>query len=143
MVATSQLDEVLEPVAAWARSRSDVSGLAVVGSWASGTPRPDSDIDLMLLVPEPQGFRSDQRWPAEIPWSERRVVDWRDVQYGKAWSRHVRLEPPCELEFTFCAPSWAQTCPVDPGTFAAVSGGCRVLLDKAGLFEGLLTATSP
>ena len=143
MVATSQLDEVLEPVAAWARSRSDVSGLAVVGSWASGTPRPDSDIDLMLLVPEPQGFRSDQRWPAEIPWSERRVVDWRDVQYGRAWSRHVRLDPHTEIEFTFCEPSWAAINPVDPGTTTVVAQGCRVLVDKAQLFKNLLAAVSP
>ena len=143
MVATSQPDEVLEPVAAWARSRSDVFGLAVVGSWARGAARPDSDIDLVLLVSNPQAFRHDAGWLADIGWSTERVVDWHDAEYGTAWSRHVRLEPPCELEFTFCAPSWAQTCPVDPGTFAAVSGGCRVLLDKAGLFEGLLTATSP
>ena len=140
-MTNAQLEHVLAPVAAWARSRADVFGLALVGSWARGAGRPDSDIDLVLLVSDPQAFRHGDGWLADIGWSTQRVVDWHDVEYGTAWSRHVRLEPPCEIEFTFCARSWARTCPVDLGTFEVVSGGCGVLLDKKGLFERLLAAT--
>jgi len=144
MVAIAQLDHVVVPVVTpivtWAQLRPDILGLALVGSWARGTARPDSDIDLVLLVSEP--FRRDDGWLADIGWPADRVVNWYDAEYGTAWSRHVRLEPPCELEFTFCAPAWAQTLPVDPGTFDVVSKGCRVLLDKAALFEELLAATS-
>jgi hypothetical protein len=50
------------------------------------------------------------------------------------------LHPACEIEFTFCSPSWAATDPVDPGTAAVVSNGWRVLLDKAGRFENLALA---
>jgi hypothetical protein len=143
MLGIAQLDQVLAPVSAWARSRPDVLGLALVGSWACGRARQDSDVDLVLLVSEPQIFRRDERWMAEIRWLDRRVVGWHDADYGVAWSRHVRLQPACEIEFTFCDPSWAATDPVDPGTAAVVSGGCRPLLDKAGLFEGLLAVTAP
>ena len=143
MLGIAQRDQVLAPVSAWARSRPDVLGLALVGSWACGRARQDSDVDLLLLVSEPQIFRRDERWMAEIRWLDRRVVGWHDVDYGVAWSRHVRLQPACEIEFTFCDPSWAATDPVDPGTATVVSGGCRRLLDKAGLLEGLLAVTAP
>jgi uncharacterized protein len=138
MAETTRLDQVLEPIAAWARPRPDILGLAVVGSWARGAAGPDSDIDLMLLVPDPEAFRSDRLWPVEIPWGKGRVTGWHDAQYGIAWSRHVKLEPPCEIEFTFCDPSWATTNPVDRGTVNVVSEGCLVVLDRVQLFQELL-----
>jgi hypothetical protein len=139
----AQLEQILAPISAWARSRPDIRGLALVGSWARGSAQSDSDIDLMLLVSEPQKFRSDEHWLTEIDWAGGRVADWHDAEYGSSWSRHVALEPRCQIEFTFCAPAWASTDPIDAGTANVVSGGCRVLVDKMQLFGNLLTAVSP
>ena len=139
----AQLDPILAPITTWARSRSDILGLALAGSWARGAARAGSDIDLILLASEPRTFRRDDLWPAEIQWAERRVAGWHDSDYGVVWSRDIQLAPPCEIEFTFCAPSWAATDPVDPGTANVVSQGCRVLLDKAALFEKLLAVARP
>jgi hypothetical protein len=141
--ASAQLEHVLAPVVAWARSRSDILGLAVTGSWARGTARQDSDIDLVVLAGEPQAFRYDETWLADIHWNAAHVAGWHDADYGTVWSRHVRMEPPCEVEFTFCGRSWTATDPVDPGTASVVANGFRVLLDKARLFEKLLAAISP
>jgi predicted nucleotidyltransferase len=127
----AQLEQILAPISAWARSRSDVHGLALVGSWARGSARRDSDIDLMLLVPKPRTFRSDEHWLAEIDWADGRVAGWRDAEYGSAWSRHVELEPHCKID------------PIDAGTAKVVSDGCRILVDKTHLFGNLLTAVSP
>jgi hypothetical protein len=95
---------------------------------------------LVLITPAPDTFRFDEAWPAEIQWMDRVVIGWRDAQYGSAWSRHIELEPRCEVEFTFCAPSWAVTNPIDSGTANVVSGGCRVLVDKERLLGKLLAA---
>jgi uncharacterized protein len=141
MGGVAQLDQFVAPITTWAGSRSDIVGLAVVGSWARGAAPPDSDIDLVLLTVEPETFRCDELWLAEIPWSERRIVGWYDAEYGTVWSRHVQFEPPCEIEFTFCA--LAATDPIDRGTARVVSGGLRVLLDKARLFEDLLAKVLP
>jgi hypothetical protein len=132
------LDEIVSPIVSWARRQSDILGLAVAGSWARGTARRDSDVDLILLVHEPEVFRG-QNWPGEIGWFEGRVAQWHDADYGVAWSRHLQLSDAREIEFTFCRASWADTNPVDSGTAEVVSGGCRVLLDKSGLFEKLLS----
>ena len=132
---------IVGPIVSWVRGESDILALAIVGSWARGAARNDSDIDLILLVREPEDFRGED-WPGEIAWREGRVTQWHDADYGVAWSRHLQLSDSREIEFTFCRPSWADTDPVDAGTVEVVSGGCRVLLDKSGLFEKLLSAVS-
>jgi uncharacterized protein len=143
MADDPRADEIIAAVALWARSRADILGLALVGSRACGTARLDSDIDLVVLAAEPQVFRDDEAWLAEIPWSGAHVAVWHDADYAVAWSRHAVLNTGDEIEFTFCEPSWAATDPIDAGTLGVVSGGCHVVLDKAKLFESLLMATAP
>lgn len=120
------------PVVRWAKERPDVLSVALVGSWARGTARAGSDIDLILLAADPNVFRESDDWLAEIAWDRgnARIKTWFDADYGVAWSRHIRLDPGSEIELTFCAPSWAAASPPDPGTIHVLSGGCCILLDK-------------
>jgi hypothetical protein len=145
MGGVATLDEIVapivSPIVSWARRRPDILGLALAGSWARGAARNDSDVDLILLVNEPETFRRPD-WLDEITWHEGHVVHWHDADYGAAWSRHLQLSAFGEIEFTFCRLSWADTDPVEAGTAEVVSGGCRVLLDKSGLFEKLLSGIS-
>lgn len=137
MAAPAPLDEMLAPIVVWVASRSDLRGLALVGSQARGMAWPDSDVDLIVLAANPQIFR-DRGWLADIRWHDARVVGWHDADYGVAWSRHVRLAPSGNMEFTFCDCSWASADPVDSGTADVVSKGCCVLIDKDNLFGPLL-----
>jgi len=132
-------DRVLAPITTWARSRPDILALALVGSWARGMAREDSDIDLIVLAERPHEFRGTT-WLNEIQWTG--LAGWRDAEYGAAWSRHIGVLPRGEIELTFCAPAWAAVDPIDAGTLRVVSGGCRIVLDKSGLFERLLAAVS-
>ena len=143
MADNGELEQILAPITAWARSRPDILGLALLGSWARGTARPDSDIDLLFVASEPQAYRYNDFWLTEISWPDAYVAGWRDADYGVVWSRHVQLEPMREIEFSFCAPSWAATDPVDAGTANVVANGCRILLDKSRLLEKLLAVVSP
>ncbi len=143
MAEAGQFDRILSPVAAWARSRPDILGLAVLGPSSRRSAESDTDILLLFVVSEPQAYRYDDLWLAEINWRGDYVTGWRDADYGKLWSRHVRLSTPREVEFTFCAPSWAATDPVDEDTAHVVSNGCQIVLDKARLLERLLAVTAP
>ena len=131
------LQPLLHLVTAWAASRADIVGLALVGSWAHGSAGPESDIDLVLLTANPEAFRASAAWLTEIEWSRLGLTlrSHRDASYGAVWSRHVRLSDGVCVEFSFGHPSWAAVSPCDAGTLSVVSHGCRVLFDPAGLLQ--------
>ena len=130
---------LLAIVMEWAKSRADVLALALIGSHARAAAHDGSDVDLLLLVLDPAGFRADAAWLAEIQWScgGLSVAGWRDATYGAVWSRHVTFADGSEIEFSFGAASWADISPVDPGTRRVVDDGWRVLLDRRGLLATL------
>ena len=73
------------------RGRRDILALALVGSWARGEARTNSDIDLMFLTEQPLLFRKNAAWLKEIDWDDRQIERWEDKDYGAVWSRHVYL----------------------------------------------------
>ena len=137
----SPIAPLLEVVTTWAASRSDIVGVALVGSWARDTANLDSDIDLILLTSNPDAFRISSAWLTVIDWPKLSlsVRSYRDVEYGAVWSRHVELSDGVLVEFSFGFPSWAATCPCDAGTQSVVSRGCRVLFDPAGLLQNVVS----
>lgn len=130
-------ERFLGQVVGWARSRKDVLGVLLVGSWARGSARAGSDLDLVLLAEDPGAFRRESAWVGEVG-LEPAVAGWEDGDYGAVWSRHVRLEDGSRLELSFAARDWASTLPPDAGTAAVVGNGCRVLYDPEGLLEQLV-----
>jgi uncharacterized protein len=138
--ATQKVDKILTEVTQWVRQHSEISAVALVGSWARGTARTDSDVDLMFLTLNPATFRSNKQWMGEINWQSvgSEVKRWQDADYGVVWSRHVHLGDGTKIEFGFGFPSWASVDPIDLGTLGVVSNGCRILYDPEGLFDRLL-----
>ncbi len=137
---TERVNLILKEVTQWVTHRTDIAAAALVGSWARGAARVDSDIDLMFLAANPASFRQDEKWINEIQWA---VVDaeidyWEDEDYGVIWSRHVYLDNEIETEIEFGFPSWASVSPVDAGTFRVVSDGCRIVYDPENLLSQLI-----
>ena len=56
----------LDSAAQWAREREDVAALVLVGSWARGTNRPDSDIDLVILTEKQMDYVGDHGFAARF-----------------------------------------------------------------------------
>ena len=142
LVIPNDVQHLLRVIQDWAKARDTILGLAVVGSWARGTAQKDSDLDIMLLVDSPKNYRAETNWLATIEWHGAgfHLDDYRDADYGKAWSRHVRLIPSAEVEFTFADKYWAATDPIDEGTKEVIANGCHILLDNKRLFARLLEA---
>ena len=139
---TEKVELILTEVVRWARNYADIYAISLVGSWARGTARIDSDIDLIVLSSNPSSFRKNKTWLDQIDWQ--RVVspvkDWKDADYGLAWSRHVYLEDKTKIEFGFGCLEWASLNPIDAGTFRVVSNGCRILYEPEKLMTSLLVA---
>lgn len=135
-----KVELILSEVVNWARSCTSVYAISLVGSWARGTARIDSDIDLMVLSLNPSSFRKNETWLSQINWQRigSFVEDWKDADYGLVWSRHVYLEDETEIEFGFGSLTWASLNPIDAGTLRVVSDGCRILDDPEKLMTRLL-----
>ena len=137
-----QVECVLNVLRDWAEQDPDIVAMALVGSWASGRARDDSDVDVIVLVNEPSNFRATEDWLRVIAWRDARlsVREWVDADYGAVWSRHLSCEPALEVELSFAEPSWAAFDPVDPGTARVVRRGCRVIYDPRGHLSKLTSA---
>lgn len=135
-------DAILRLAASWAATQSDIQGLALVGSWARGAARPDSDIDLVVLTYDPERYRLNRSWLLELDWAlvGLPVIGWRDADYGALWSRHITLADAVEVEFGFTTPAWASTSPIDAGTRKVASDGLRILYDPQDFFATLMAA---
>ena len=129
---SSEATAVAQQVVRWAAPRPDVRAVALAGSRARGTPRPDSDVDLVVLVHDPQAYLG---WPAQE--LEEAAVDLRTRWWGPLLERRFRLPSGLEVELGFAPPSWAAV-PVDAGTRRVVADGLVVLHDPSGLLGRLV-----
>ncbi len=129
---------MLTAIAGWAAQRDDVVGVAVVGSWARGTPRLDSDLDVVVLTEDKARYVGKDDWVRSLFGQGAEIV--RTADWGPLTERRVQLHSGLEVEFGFASPAWAATGPVDSGTARVVRGGCRPLVDGRNLLKGLIQA---
>jgi len=125
------VEALLVEVVTWARRVPGMKAVALLGSHARGEPRPDSDVDLLLLTTDPGALLDDLGWTARFGRPRRHArEDW-----GRAVSVRVDHASGLELELSVARPDWA-TRP-DDGTRRVVTGGLRVLWDPDGILEPL------
>lgn len=138
----TQADDLIAMLMKLVERRHDLRAMAVCGSWARGSQRADSDIDILLLATDVTPWRTATGWIGELPFGQAGLsyAGHRTAAYGVAWSAHIQLQPAAELELTFVLPSWADTDPVDPGSHRVVTDGFRICADKDGRLTRLVTA---
>lgn len=125
---------VIDTVTGWAAGRPDVRGVVLVGSWARGAARMDSDVDVVVLT-DNQGYAEPSLWTGLLGGEVSRLAQWGPL-------REIRVRRPSgfEVELGVAPVSWAGTEPVDPGTRRVISDGHRVVHDPAGLLAALSAA---
>ena len=125
-------DLFLAQLKQWAAEDLGITALLIVGSYARGTNKPDSDLDLVILTSRKAEMVQDPDFINRFGDVERQQTE----EYGactsvRAWYRDGR-----EIEFGLVEPSWASV-PLDSGTHRVLSDGYLVLIDKEGLFTDL------
>lgn len=121
-------EEFLERLRLWAEERQDIRALALVGSFARGDARPDSDLDIVLLTRDPGMFLRDTTWVSTFE----RAANIVDIEpYGKVTSVRALFDDGLEVEFGIAPADWASE-PYDKGTEHVVRGGIAVLMDRDG-----------
>ena len=116
----------------WAKTRGDILGAAIVGSFARGEETPASDIDLVVLTTTPADYLMCTEWASTfgVVQSEKQE-DW-----GAIRSLRIRYIGGREVEYGFTLPAWASM-PPDDGTRAVARRGIRVLVDPLGMLAAL------
>ena len=87
----------------WAAERDDIVAAAIVGSWARGAAREDSDVDLILLAEDANIFEGDG-WIAQLAPAAERA---RTAEWGAIAERRLRLPSGLEIEVGIDHSSWA------------------------------------
>ena len=134
-----QFASIRGAVRSWASDEDAIVGVALVGSWARGEARMDSDADVVVLA-ETDRFVEDEEWIGDLFGSGAVLV--RTADWGALTERRVQLPSGFEIEFGFAPPSWADVAPVDPGTEGVISHGCEVWYDPNTLLRRLLEAVA-
>jgi predicted nucleotidyltransferase len=125
MKTTDHIRGFLDAFVRWASDQSDVQALALVGSYARGVARDDSDIDLVILTDQPEKYLDD------IEWTERfGTLDKHQIEdYGKLTSVRIWYQNGVEVEYGITTPDWAAI-PLDAGTREVISAGMIVLFER-------------
>jgi predicted nucleotidyltransferase len=137
MVTEERADEVrlfLATLREWAKGRPDIVAVGLVGSWAHGNARMDSDVDVVVLTEDQKPYLEGDAWLHEL--GGVRLVKTR--QWGPLTERRFALPSGLEVELGVASPSWAGTDPVDEGTRHVVTDGVGVVYDPEGLLAELI-----
>jgi hypothetical protein len=129
-----EVERLLDLTQEWAKARTDVRGLALVGSWARGDARADSDVDLVLLTVRKERYVADDDWLRHLGCQA--VVG--TAARGPVIERRVRMPSGLEVEFCVAPLYWASLYPVDSGTRRVAEEGMRVLHDPDCLLRALV-----
>jgi predicted nucleotidyltransferase len=109
-----------------------VRAVALVGSYARGEARPDSDIDLVVLTVDVERVVAD----AELS----RALGAEPVQAHREWGvlieRRFVLPEGIEVDVGVVPLSWAGD---DPGTQRVVADGLQIIYDPDGLLAALIS----
>lgn len=132
MRSLEHIQDFIKPIIVWASSQPDIQVVALVGSYARGEETKNSDIDIMLLVDDPQNYIADTKWADQFGTIDEKTIE----DYGMVTSLRVWYSDSHEVEFGITIPQWGQP-PIDEETQSVIDNGMIVLFDRSNLFRFL------
>lgn len=129
---TDMIEEFLAKFRDFAENHPGIEGVVVVGSYARGTHRETSDLDLCIITAQKDEF-------VKHPDFVKSFGPFQSMQtefYGACTSIRVWYETGLEVEFGLVKPSWIGL-PLDGGTLGVLRSGYLILLDKSGRLQSL------
>jgi len=128
------VQNLLKEIKNWAYKNNELDSLLLVGSYTRNKAHQDSDIDLVLILNNPEKYVNNLDWIKEFGEIEKHKIEY----WGRVTSIRTWYKNGIEVEFGITSAEWAEI-PVDSGTFRVVSDGSKILLDKSKKLEQLLS----
>ena len=132
----TRIELITAAVADWARERDDVRALLVVGSQARANVPADrwSDLDLVLIVDDPDPYAEDPSWVREFGQPVLTFIE--DTPVGQR-ERRVLYESGEDVDFPLFPVSALELLEGSENAAHLLARGYRVLIDRIGLAERL------
>jgi predicted nucleotidyltransferase len=125
MNTLSEIQPYLDDVLAWAAGQADIIAVALVGSYARNAAKDTSDIDLVLIVEDPQKYLSDTAWAGNFGEIAKQQLE----DYGKVTSLRIWYANGREVEYGLSTRAWVEL-PLDKGTQQVIGDGLKVLFER-------------
>ena len=118
----------------WFKSKEDIKGVLVVGSFAREEQNKDSDLDIMILSDDYENYINNQNWVSNFgDIKSSKVEDWGAVKTVRVFYKNGD-----EIEFNFSDRTWANINPIDEGTRKVMCDGFKVVYDSQLLLARLI-----
>ncbi|HIU74947.1 MAG TPA: aminoglycoside 6-adenylyltransferase [Candidatus Pelethocola excrementipullorum] len=124
--------EMMNAIVEWAERDSYIHALILAGSYARGTNKDTSDIDLCIITTRKVGMVEKPDFMEVFGRVRKNQIEY----YGACTSVRAWYEEGQEVEFAMVEPSWISV-PLDRGTRKVLNDGYIVLVDKEGYFTNL------
>jgi hypothetical protein len=122
-MSTSIEDFILQ-VSAWASSKPEIIGIVLVGSYARGEARLDSDVDLVIVLEDQRILMAGEKWAGCFGTID--DLSWEN--WGKVQSLRVYYSSGMEVEFGLTDRDWLAS-PIDEGTKNVLQQGLMIICD--------------
>ncbi len=116
----------------YARNTSHIESIIIVGSYARGTNKENSDLDIVIITSNKSGMIVNQDFTQDFGEVYKQQIEY----YGACTSIRVWYKDGKEVEFGIVEPSWISI-PLDTGTYKVLSDGYKIIIDKKQYFENL------
>ena len=126
------LEDFIYELNEYVKNTPYIDSVIIVGSYARGTYKRDSDLDLVVITSNKSDMIENQDFTKEFG----EVYKQQTEYYGACTSIRVWYKDGKEVEFGIVEPSWVSV-PLDAGTYQVLSDGYQVIIDKKGYFEDL------
>ena len=126
------LEEFLDGLKEYAESTSHIESVLIVGSYARGTNKENSDLDIVIITSNKSDMIIRQDFTQEFG----EVYKQQTEYYGACTSIRAWYNDGKEVEFGIVEPSWISM-PLDSGTYKVLSDGYKIIIDKKQYFENL------
>ena len=126
------MEKFLKDIKQWAKNEEQVESIIVVGSYARGTYKKTSDIDLVIITSKKNEMLKNQNFIKLFGDVKKSQIEY----YGACTSIRAWYKDGKEVEFGIVNPTWIEK-PLDKGTNKVLNDGFKVIIDKKDYFKDL------
>ena len=131
-----RIDDFIEKLRLWSSAQLEIQATAIVGSWARGTARADSDIDVIVVVSEPAKLLDNNGWLKQFGPIDKFVrEDWGLVQSLRVYYNNGQ-----EVEFGITTKEWISPEEIDLASGQIMRDGMMIVYDPAHMLGQALLA---